>query len=111
MPETPQNPTHQNRQALERLVLCALYEYLGDPSFRQEAITGLTHYRFSEFEFQCIFDALCSIPNHDATLFRQHVLERLTRMGFPDLNLTFLLNSPRSTLEESCNALRLLLTH
>jgi len=94
----------------ERAVLCSLFHHFDNLSFRRELLTSLRQYRFTLREHQCIFDALCNIPHRPGAPLRQQLLQRLTTMGFPDVDLAFLREVPQFSQSQSREALQSLLS-
>ncbi len=91
-----------NTAERERAVLCALFQQFDDLTFRREAIASLREYRFSLPELQCIFDALCRIAHRAGVPLELQLVQRLTTMGFPDVDLGFL----QDTLQDAPNRFR-----
>ena len=97
------------REGLERAVLCALCQQFNDQPFRARTIDVLTHFRFTLADHQCIFDALSQIPASDSRTLRQHLMNRLSNMGFPDLDIAFLFEGPSCSPDWALQKLRDLL--
>jgi len=104
-----EDPLDHDTAALERTILSALCHHFDALAFRRKAIARLRQYRFTVREHQCIFDALCSIPHRPGAALRQHLLQRLTTMGFPDVDLAFLQQGPQPSMDHFRDALQLLL--
>ena len=85
---------------LEIEILCALCRAAStgcpaDLSLLDTAQSILTRYRFRNIERQSLFDALCELrpalgsdlPSRAADHLKEHLLQRLTLRGFPEIDL------------------------
>jgi hypothetical protein len=72
---------------VERRVLGALCQGTPQGSVRATARDILRTYRWREPLHQIVFEVVLSIPTEAPEVIREQLLARLTRKGFPDVNI------------------------
>lgn len=92
--------SNDERFSLERDVLRGVYQsvFAGHGAWREADIRRLAKYRFHDLTHQVIFDALCEVRSVFAAdslvapeAIQEQLLQRLTRRGFPDVELESIL--------------------
>ncbi len=76
----------QRTLELERLVLSLLCQPPGDAS-RTKLEQQIATYAWRNHDHQIIFEVLCEIRSKDPQVIREQLPARLTRKGFPDLDV------------------------
>jgi len=79
--------TGHDRTERERVVLSALCQGTAQGSVRESARRILTPYRWQEPLHQIVYQVLLAIPLDSPELVRQQLPARLTRAGFPDVEV------------------------
>ena len=76
-----------DRRNGERLALKALCQGTPQGSIREAARRILAHYRWLEPLHQVVYQVVLAMPFDSAELIRQQLPARLTRAGFPDVEV------------------------
>ncbi|HMD98361.1 MAG TPA: hypothetical protein VKM93_13650 [Terriglobia bacterium] len=79
--------TGQDRRQRERLVLSALCQGTPQGPVKESARGILAHYRWREPLHQIVYHVLLAMPFDSPELARQQLPARLTRAGFPDVEV------------------------
>jgi hypothetical protein len=79
--------TGHDRRERERLVLSALCQGTPQGQVRESARGILAHYRWREPLHQVVYQVLLAMPFDSPELARQQLPARLTRVGFPDVDV------------------------
>jgi DnaB-like helicase N terminal domain len=72
---------------IERQLLAALCSPALDHSIRADILAGLRAYTFANPDHDVIFRALAKMPRAAIAHIRETLSARLTRMGFPDIDV------------------------
>ena len=96
-------PTDVHLEQLTLRLLCA-----GTPQspVKNELVPLLRRYRWQHQLHQIIFSAIAAVPSDDPSTLRQLLPARLTRMGFPDVELDELFVPPSLSREEAIAVVR-----
>jgi len=88
---------HLPTAEIERWLLAALCAPALDGQKRAEIIDGLAAHRFAEPDHETLFAALLKMPHATSEHIRETLSARLTRLGFPDIDVEPILDlSPPS---------------
>ena len=79
--------TGHDRRGGERLVLSALCQGTPQGPVRESARGILAHYRWREPLHQLVYQVLLAMPFDSPELARRQLPARLTRAGFPDVEV------------------------
>jgi hypothetical protein len=72
---------------IERLLLAALCQHALDPQTRQEVLERLTQHTFASPEHEVIFRVVSRIAQAAPGQIKEAVKTRVTRLGFPDIDV------------------------
>lgn len=72
---------------IERRLLSALFTTALDPEMRALILERLSAHTFANRDHEIIFQALAKIPLAPAEHIRETLSARLTRLGFPDIDV------------------------
>lgn len=88
-----------NVAEIERLLLAALCAPALDHKTRAEILEGLAAHAFAHPDHEVIFRALLKMPRATSEQIRETLSARLTRLGFPDIDVEplFDLEAPSAT--------------
>lgn len=75
---------------IESKVLAALLQGFADGPLDDSLKQSLASYHWREPNHQAIFSALARCPSSDPSMIAAEIPARLTRLGFPDVDLSFL---------------------
>jgi len=80
-------PRHPPVVEIERQLLAALCSPALDPATRAGILAGLRAHKFADPDYDMIFRALKNIPSAAIEHIRETLGARLTRLGFPDIDV------------------------
>jgi hypothetical protein len=78
---------HSNAVEIERRLLAALCSPALDPKTRVQILERLAAHKFANPDHEIIFQALAKMPRGSGEHIRETLGARLTRLGFPDIDL------------------------
>jgi hypothetical protein len=78
---------HLHTAEIERRFLAALCSPALDPKTRAEILERLAAHEFANPDHEVIFQALVKMPRATAEHIRETLGARLTRLGFPDVDV------------------------
>lgn len=78
---------HLSTAEIERWLLAALCAPALDQQHRAEILDRLAAHTFAEPDHETIFRALVKVPHATAEHIRETLTARLTRLGFPDVDV------------------------
>ncbi len=96
----PENRASDIVPALERQVLRAFCAGTGTPDDWNQLPGRLTDYRWQDPDHKVVYDALRAIRTCDPKVRRDELPAQITRMGFPDLDLSLYFGSGESSVAE-----------
>jgi hypothetical protein len=103
--------TDKTKQILdaERRILSLLCQTPARGAIRNELERAVADYSWREHEHQVIFEALQEISRSDSKTIREQLPARLTRKGFPDLDLETYFQPRDPGSSQSARSIRTLL--
>lgn len=78
---------HLLKTEIERRLLAALCATTLDPDVRANILEGLTAHTFANPDHEIIVQALAKMPRVTGEHIRETLSARLTRLGFPDVDV------------------------
>jgi hypothetical protein len=88
------------RRETERKLLAALCQPAVKTETRGMILHRLRDHNFSEPDYEVVFKALAAFPMQAPSDLRQALIQAITRMGFPDLDLSELFEEYNPTQDE-----------
>jgi hypothetical protein len=77
----------QGVTVVERQLLAALCSQALDHKARTAILKGLAAHRFANADHEVIFQAISKMPHASGERIRETLRSRLTRLGFPDIDV------------------------
>jgi hypothetical protein len=96
----PENRASDIVPALERQVLRALSAGIGTPAVWIQLADHLSGHRWQDPDHKVVYEALRAIRSCDPKVRRDELPAQITRMGFPDLDLSLYFGSGESSVAE-----------
>ena len=78
---------HDRRVRAEQLLIAALCQQSVDKRAREKLLGDLSEHKFTSHELELIFRTLAKISNATPIQTRELLMSRLTRLGFPDIDI------------------------
>ena len=97
---------HLPAAEIERLLLAALCASALGRQKRAEILERLAAHEFASSDHEVIFRALANMPGASAERIRETLRARLTRMGFPDIDVEPIWELPPPSAERISALLR-----
>ena len=97
---------HTNAVEIERRLLAALCSPALDPRTRAEILERLAVHDFANPDHEIIFQALAKMPRGSGKYIRETLGARLTRLGFPDIDVEPLFEFERPSAAQISEFLR-----
>jgi aryl-alcohol dehydrogenase-like predicted oxidoreductase len=97
---------HLAAAEIERRLLAALCAPGFDHQARTEMLERLATYKFANPDHDVIFRALAKMPRAGVAQIRETLSARLTRLGFPDIDVEQILDVEPPSSEEISGLLR-----
>jgi hypothetical protein len=88
------NLSHDDRIEAEHALLAALCHTALAPDLRAAILTRLNNYHFVDPDHQVVHRALIGLRSMDNSEMFSALTQAVTRLGFPDLNLSSLFSNP-----------------
>jgi hypothetical protein len=85
------------RAEAERKLLAVLCRETPDADLRTAILRRLKDHQFADADHEVIYRALAAIPPVECADARLTLTQAVARLGFPDLELSFLFNDPLPT--------------
>jgi hypothetical protein len=99
-------PITEVAQEIEQQLLAALCAPVLDDQTRAAILHGLAKHRFASSDHQMIFRALANMPPASAKHIRETLGARLTRLGFPDIDVEPIFKAESPSAEKITALLR-----
>ena len=93
-------------QEVEQRLLAALCSPALDDHTRDAILHGLANHKFGSSDHQMIFRALVNMPRASAEHIRETLGARLTRLGFPDIDVEPIFQAESPSAEKITALLR-----
>jgi hypothetical protein len=93
-------PQHDSCNNAERQLLAALCSASTADQIRIRIVETLVAHQFASPEHEIIFEALKTIPSGSAIHIRKTLAARVTRLGFPDIDVKTILQMEPPSAEE-----------
>jgi replicative DNA helicase len=94
------NPSRELQIEAERKLLAALCQAGVSPETRATILRRFSKHRFAEPDHEVVYRALATLPPMDHADTLQALTQAVTRMGFPDLDLSELFKEYSPTPDE-----------
>jgi hypothetical protein len=99
MPRPTDSDSARQAEA-ERKLLAALCQDAVDSPMRAAVMRRLNKHRFAHPDHEVISRALAALPRGEPAEIRAKLAEAVTRLGFPDLEIDFLFETPPPSAED-----------